>query len=535
MSTDPSLPRIHLPKLLADAVDTEITAWQTSAKVERIWKRDSGVWTGSDEEKWLGWLDSPEKTLRDLSALKNLRDDAKSFSHVLVFGMGGSSLGPEVLGRTLHARLHTIDSTDPAQVLAVESAHDPEKTLYINSSKSGGTLETRILGQYFLARAKLKLGDKAGSHFIAVTDPGSALEKTAREEGFRHIFLGEPSIGGRYSVLSPFGLVPAAAADIDIEEILQSASKMAKACREPGADNPGLLMGAILGVATRQGRDKVTISTSPGISLLGAWIEQIIAESTGKQGKGIIPIDGEKLDAPQTYGDDRLFIDIAIDGDLTRNPLLDALEKAGQPVIRLIMHDTGALGGEFFRWAFATAVAGAVIGINPFDQPDVEAAKIKTRAVMEKGGMAKAQPATMISSELIRDFLSDMKARDYAALLAYVAQSERNAAPLERARLLIRDKKHCATSLGFGPRFQHSTGQLFKGGPASGHFIFFTADPVVELPVPGEGYSFGSVIRAQAEGDMEVLRERGRKLLHIHLGSDIEGNLAKFIEAVKGT
>ncbi len=373
--------------MVADSLES----WRHDGNVRRLWAGDARLWTGSDEAKWLGWLGIAGEQQKRIGALSSLADDIRraDFTHVLLLGMGGSSLGPEVFAETFGRQdgapeLLVLDSTDPAQIRTVESKIDPARTLFIVSSKSGSTLEPNILKQYFFECAKRAVGaDKAGSRFIAITDPGSPLQKVAERDRFRHIAYGIPSIGGRYSVLSDFGLVPAAAMGLDIGRLLGATQTMVRSCAAnvPPADNPGVLLGTILGALGKAGRDKVTIVASPGIADFGAWLEQLLAESTGKQGKGLIPVDAEPLGPPDVYGTDRLFVYVRLssEADAMQDDAVAALERAGQPVVRIAVTDRYHIGQEFFRWEFATAVAGSILGIDPFDQPDVEASKVKTR------------------------------------------------------------------------------------------------------------------------------------------------------------
>jgi transaldolase/glucose-6-phosphate isomerase len=377
---------LKLGNHIGKAVDSATEEWRASAKIRRLWRRDKSVWTGTDEDKWLGWLDGPARA--DIADYEDFAQRVKrqNFTDAVVLGMGGSSLGPEVLAETFAKKsgfpqLHVLDSTDPAQVRSMESAVDIARTLFIVSSKSGGTTEPNAMKDYFFDRVAAAIGaDNAGHRFVAVTDPGSSLEKIAAKQGFARIFHGEPSIGGRYSVLSPFGLVPAAAAGINVRTLIKHTLAMVRSCGAdvPPHENPGVQLGLAMGVAGLEGRDKVTISASNKIADFGAWAEQLIAESTGKQGKGLIPIDGEPLADPEIYGNDRFFIDIRTDGDNDRahDEKLDALERAGHPVVRIVMRSIDHLGQEFFRFEMATAIAGSILGINPFNQPDVEAAKV---------------------------------------------------------------------------------------------------------------------------------------------------------------
>jgi len=542
--------------------------WRAEGKGRRLWKRDASVWTSHDEAKWLGWLDAVQREQEELPLYWRFADAVKraKFTDAVVLGMGGSSLGPEVLATTFKQvkgfpKLHILDSTDPAQVRRVEKSINLTRTLFIVSSKSGGTTEPNALMDYFFARVEKVSGQKPGVHFIAVTDPGSSLEKVARERNFIHVFHGEPSIGGRYSVISPFGLVPAAAAGIGLEKFLESAGAMAHACGAdvPPHENPGIQLGLALGAAARAGRDKVTLSASPQIADFGAWTEQLIAESTGKNGRALIPLADEPLGKPDVYGDDRVFVDLALKGDTSREPALKALEQAGHPVIRIAVTDVAHIGQEFFRFEMATAVAGSVIGVNPFDQPDVEAAKVKTReltAAFEKSGELPQEEPLVTDGNLavytdrnnadvlreagadgtveswLKAHFSRIESGDYAALLAYIDHNDKDIAALQKARLAIRDTKRVATCVGFGPRFQHSTGQAYKGGPNTGVFVQITADDAKDLPVPGQTASFGIIKAAQARGDFDVLTERDRRALRLHIKGDVSKGLAAINSAV---
>jgi transaldolase / glucose-6-phosphate isomerase len=533
--------------------------------VKRLWDRDAGLWTGDDESKWLGWLDIVDEQLAQQDQLQKLAKEIQSrgFDDVLLLGMGGSSLCPEVLrmtfGRIPHyPTLHVLDSTDPAQVKSFEHQIDIAKTLFIVSSKSGSTLEPNIFKQYFFKRCEQAVGaTKVGSHFIAITDPGSKLEQVAESDRFLHVFFGRPSIGGRYSALSNFGMVPAAVMGLDTKKFLTRAQEMARECA--GAvveENPGAMLGIILGTAAKAGRDKVTIITSPAISDLGAWLEQLLAESTGKVGKGIIPVDRERLGVPEVYGNDRVFVYVRLENgaDPTQEAKLAAIQKAGHPVVRIGMADTYDLGAEFFRWEIATAVAGAIIGINAFNQPDVEASKVATRSLTseyEKNGSLPAEKPILEDSGVklftdeknaadlaqaagsdnslagyLKAHLNRIHAGDYFAVLGYIQMNAEHEETLQMLRHAVRDKKKVATCLGFGPRFLHSTGQAYKGGPNSGVFLQITCDDAVVLPVPGQKYTFGVVKAAQARGDFQVLAERGRRALRVHLGSNLKAGLA---------
>jgi transaldolase/glucose-6-phosphate isomerase len=557
---------------LKSAFDDEMENWRKNGRIRRLWAGDKSLWTGTDEDKWVGWLHIVEEELADVARLQGFAEEIKKrgFTNLVLLGMGGSSLGPEVMAETFGRqsgwpRFHMLDSTDPAQIRAIERAVDLGNALFIVSSKSGSTLEPNIFMEYFFDRVGAVRGkEKAGEQFVAVTDPGSSLEGRARQLGFAHIFHGVTSIGGRYSVLSKFGLVVAAAMGIDVKRFLETTQPMERACGAdvPPAENPGVQLGIAMGVASnRFGRDKVTIIASPGIADLGAWLEQLLAESTGKRGRGLIPLAGEPLATPECYGSDRFFAYLELDGstDPSQQQAMDALEQAGHPVARIRVKDIWHIGQEFFRWEIATAVAGAIVGIDPFDQPDVEASKDKTRALTQdyershrlpaeapmfrKNGLALyADPRNAAElgrhntlSGYLRSHFSRVhggtKAGDYVALLAYVQRDEACTQSLTGMRTRIRDKTRAATCLGFGPRFQHSTGQAYKGGPNSGVFLQITCDDPVDIEVPGHSYSFGVVKAAQASGDLDVLVERGRRALRVHL-KNVDTGLSELARAV---
>ena len=559
---------IKLPAGLEKTVAASLESWRRDGNVRRLWAGDAGLWTGSDEAKWLGWLDIVEQQQKRTTPLSKLADDIQrqGFSHIVLLGMGGSSLGPEVFAKTFgrqkgHPELLVLDSTDPAQIRTIESKIDPASTLFIVSSKSGSTLEPNILKQYFFACAQRAVGaDEAGSRFIAITDPGSSLQTIAERDRFRHIAFGVPGIGGRYSVLSDFGLVPAAAMGLDNGRLLDSARMMVRSCAAevPPADNPGVVLGTVLGVLGKAGRDKVTIVASPGIADFGAWLEQLLAESTGKQGRGLIPVDAEPPGSPDVYGQDRLFVYLRLssEADANQDEAIAAIEQAGHPVVRITIADRYHVGQEFFRWEFATAVAGAILGINPFDQPDVEASKDKTReltaayersgtlppetALFEESGLtlfadeknAKAFTKASTLADTLAAHFARLRDGDYCALLAYVERNKRHRDTLQDIRLLIRDRKRVATCLGFGPRFLHSTGQAYKGGPNTGVFLQITCDDPPDVQVPDRKYTFGVVMAAEARGDFQVLAERGRRVLRVHLGAHVAGGLTILKEAI---
>ena len=559
--------RYSLPAAENRALEGALADWDRNNATARLWRHDPTLWTNTDESKWMGWLDIVSEQLGSLQRLLDLQQEvrATAFTHALLLGMGGSSLCPEVTALTYgpqpgYPALHVLDSTDPAQIRAVESSVDLARTLFIVSSKSGSTLEPNIFLQYFFDRVQ-ELGGKeaAARQFIAITDPGSKLEQVAQRDHFYRVFHGVPSIGGRYSALSSFGTVPMAVAGLDLRRFLQNADQMVQACRPaaPARENPGVLLGAILGAVAKLGRDKITIFASPGIFDLGAWLEQLLAESTGKNGKGLVPVDREPVAAPDAYGTDRIFIYLHLGSApyKIQDEAIEKLERAGQPVVRIELADTYGLGQEYFRWEIATAVAGSIIGINPFDQPDVEASKVATRALTseyeQKGSLPTEQPvfdeagiriftdapnwnaARGDSLEaVLRAHLRRLDAGDYFALLAYIAMDREHEDLLQTIRGRVFAATKNATCLGFGPRFLHSTGQAYKGGPNTGVFLQITCDDARDLQVPGQKYSFGIVKAAQARGDFAVLLERKRRALRVHLPADVTAGLRRLDSAV---
>ncbi len=551
----------------------EIEAWRKDGSIRRLWSADAALWTNTDEAQWDGWLHVVDDSVGDGATLHQIADlvHHSRFTDVVLLGMGGSSLGPQVVSEVLGEQpdaphFHMLDSTDPRQIADLEQAITLDRTLFICSSKSGSTLEPNIFTDYFWSRLGETLGkDVVPDHFVAVTDPGSSLELRATQEGWAAIFHGVPSIGGRYSVLSNFGRVPAAAIGIDVADLERRALLMVRACGSdvPPAQNPGVQLGVALGVAARSlGRDKVTIVASPDIAPIGAWLEQLLAESTGKHGRGLIPVADEPLGPPEVYGNDRLFAYVELAGSTNddHRAALAALTAAGHPVVKLTINSPADIGQEFFRWEIAVAVAGSIIGINPFDQPDVEASKIKTRALTdayEQGDPAPVETPVFAADGIalyadpdnaaalgkhatITDYLRAHFARiepgDYVALLAYIDRTALATAQLTALRTQIRDTTRAATCVGFGPRFQHSTGQAYKGGPNTGVFVQITCDDAHDIAVPGHRYSFGMVKAAQAAGDLAVLVERGRRAIRIHLDDPIAGlpRLAEAIEAALG-
>jgi glucose-6-phosphate isomerase len=561
--------RFALPNELRDAVNQAIADWISNNKVARFWQKEAGLWTNDGEQNWLGWLDIVERQQKNQAAFAALAADvqASGFKSVLLLGMGGSSLCPEVLAVTFGQQagfpaLHIVDSTDPAQAQAARDKVDLAETLVIVASKSGSTLEPNILKQYFFEEMQKAVGaQKAGSHFLAITDPGSKMEQVAQNDGFWKIFYGDPTIGGRFSALSNFGVVAAAVAGLDTNKLLSEAAKAVVEAKLDPATNPAVMLGLTLGTAANAGRDKLTIFTSPEICDLGAWLEQLIAESTGKQGKGITPVDREKLAAADTYGHDRIFVYLRYAGtaDASQNAGVAALEAAGHPVISIVISDIYEIFGQFFIWEVAAAVAGSVMGINPFNQPDVESAKIETRALTEAyeqtGKLAVREPvlvdgnigiyatdtyaATLKAGTpdqslvgYLRAHLNQIHEDDYFAVLAYLPMFPEYESILQSLRHKVRDKKRVATCLGFGPRFLHSTGQDYKGGPNSGVFLQITADHAVDVAIPGQKLTFGVVIDAQAAGDLAVLESRGRRALRVHLGADVSAGLKTLATAI---
>jgi transaldolase/glucose-6-phosphate isomerase len=552
-----------LPEALQKSVDTAAKEWAASGKLRDLWAGEASVWTGGDEGHWLGWLKVVDAVTAELPKLKAFQDKVKAggFTDILLLGMGGSSLGPEVLAETFGKQsgfptLHILDSTDPAQIKALQAKLDLTKTLCIVSSKSGSTLEPNIFKAYFWDETTKAVGGWAGKHFVAVTDPGSKMQKVAEDDRFGDIFFGDKTIGGRYSVLSNFGMVPAAAMGLDLDAFTQATSLMVRSCASgtPPAANPGAKLGFILGEAAKAGRDKVTIFATPGLSDVGAWLEQLLAESTGKIGKGIVPVDGEPIGAPGVYGADRVFAYLKLAGESGPDAEIEALAAAGHPVVTIEVGTPMQVGQMFFLWEFATAVAGSLIGIDPFDQPDVEASKIETKKLMDAYSASGSLPAESPFAEgdgmklfadaagakaLGSDVAGAIKAQfgrvgpgDYVALLAYVDRTPAAIEALTSLRKMIRDKKHVATCVGFGPRFLHSTGQVYKGGPNSGVVLQITAEHPDDLAVPGETYSFGTVIAAQARGDFDVLAERGRRAVRVHLGADVAAGLKALTEMI---
>ena len=562
-----------LPSSLVAALNGVVTDWEDGVRLARLWAGDARLWTGADEGAWLGWLrvttdhlQMPDRLARVSPA--RLADD---FDDALLLGMGGSSLCPDVLRESFDQvpgapRLQVLDSTDPDQVRSCEERLTLDRTLVIVSSKSGTTLETHLLFQYFFSRIQASVAPgRAGERFVAITDPGSELEELATERRFRAVFHGASSIGGRYSALSNFGMVPASVIGIDIGTLLRRADDMRGQCDEhvPVRVNPGAMLGLTLGAAAQAGCDKLTFVASPTVARFGDWVEQLVAESTGKEGRGVILVTGETLSEPDRYGRDRIFVYLRDEQgiDPRHDTALDRLAEAGHPVLRISMRDRYDLGAEFFRWEFATSVLGAVLRINPFDQPGVEASKLEARKLTQAFEIAGALPteaplaadqssgiavyADAANEEavgrrgsssvagIVAAHCDRLSEGDYFAVLAYIEMSEAYMMQLQELRHSVRDATGHATCIGFGPRYLHSTGQMHKGGPNTGVFLQITCEDAADIAVPEHAYTFGVVKAAQARGDLTVLGLRGRKAIRLHIAGDVGEGLRSITEMVK--
>jgi glucose-6-phosphate isomerase len=463
-----------------------------------------------------------EPSLPDLARFA--REATGGTDRVVVLGMGGSSLAPLVFADSFGRRpgyplLEVLDSTEPSAVLEVADGGDPRRTVFVVSSKSGSTLEPNIFFDYFYGRVEREAGLKAGERFVIITDPGSPLEAEAARRKVRRVFPGDPKIGGRYSALSNFGIVPAALAGADVAQMLRRARKMAERCRTEGEENPGLRLGAAIGTAALAGRDKLTFFVGSPVTRFGMWIEQLVAESTGKGGKGILPVEGESPGPLSVYGEDRFFAGIERAGEREMERSIEPLSRAGHPSAHFEIEDALDLGAEMFRWEFATAVAGKLLGINPFDQPNVQEAKDRTNEILEKESGTGREPTagSEMDEAAIRSLIESLRPGDYFAITAYISSTGENERALNRIRMKVRDAKKVATTVGFGPRFLHSTGQLHKGGPDTGVFLQITAESRAAVPIPGRPYGFEDVVAAQAAGDLAALRSRGRRALRVHL------------------
>ncbi len=505
----------------------------SSHTIERIWTRDHTLWKPSPTEidnrlGWLTVLDHMQDGLAELRSFEQAAREAR-ITDVVLLGMGGSSLGPEVLRCTFGSakgfpKLWVLDSTVPGWVRQVTKAIQPARTLFLLASKSGGTIEVMSLFAHFWELVRRTKGNRGGAQFVAITDPGTGLEELARERGFWRTFTNQPDIGGRYSVLSYFGLVPAALLGLDVSKLLSRALAMREACRHTThpKDNPGAALGGMMAAMAMAGRDKVTLLTSPALNSFGLWVEQLLAESTGKEGTGIVPVAGEPLASPTAYGADRLFVTLRLKGD--RNAALDrsiiTLQRAGHPVFRLNLADRYDLGGEFFRWEFATAVAGHALGIHPFDQPNVQESKDNTGRVLkevETQGRFPSLPM-LTPKQALTQLLEQATPNRYLAILAYTTPSPQLDASIRALRKAVMLRHHIATTAGYGPRYLHSTGQLHKGGPNSGLFLELVDSMKPDLPVPGKFYSFGTLAQAQAVGDLQSLQTHQRPAVRIALG-----------------
>ncbi len=558
--------RLHLDLAAStDTVEDSVRGQSTAEVARRIWDRDADLWKPGDAEHAkiigdrLGWLDVTEAMREALPRLIGLTDDVQKagFRNCVLLGMGGSSLCPEVLRSSFGSaagqpELHVLDTTDPAAIAQLTDSLEPRTTLFIVASKSGTTLETLSHLAHFWEWITAHGSLAAGEHFICITDPGSSLGQTARERKFRHLFENPPDIGGRYSALSFFGLVPAAVIGIDVEEFLDRAEQMRRQCR-PGVPpdlNPGLTLGTVLGLLQSSGRDKVTILAPPRIAAFSLWAEQLIAESSGKEGKGLIPIGDEPIGEPAAYGDDRILTVLRVrEDDTDFDTEVGALRTAGIPEVAMQLDDLLDLAAQFFQWEFATAVAGAALGIDPFDEPNVKESKDNTRKALDayqRNGSLAGESATASGDGIAvfgapgnRDidgaltaFLSQARPRDYVALMAYVTPNSENEAALQRLRAAIRDEHRVATTLGFGPRFLHSTGQLHKGGPDTGLYIQITTDDAVDVPIPGQPFTFSILKQAQAQGDLQSLRDHGRRVIRLHIGGDLAVGLSRLTDSV---
>jgi len=551
-----------------EGIAATLAALSKKRIIERIWKKDWTVWKNEPKEvaNRLGWLISPQRAWKALPRIDRFVREVRQnhYTHALLLGMGGSSLAPLVLSSTFKTKpgcldLIILDSTVPTAVLEVSRRLDPAKTLFIISSKSGTTTETQSFLNFFWNRTAECLGeDRAGEHSIAITDEGTALAEEARRLRFRSLFLGDPDIGGRFSALSSFGLVPGSLKGINLPQLLKSAEGMAQQCRETAdlCANPGACLGAILGVMTQKGRDKVTFLLSPRLRAFGLWLEQLIAESTGKEGKGIIPVEGEPPGPPGVYGPDRFFIDIRLRGDISNEDALRRLKRAGFPVLSLHVPSAGHLGGQFFLWEFAAAVAGHILGVNPFDQPNVDLTKMKTQDFLEayrKSGILPEEKPRVVEdgirlfsdvkvstlAEGLKKFFDQARPGDYIAIQAFLSPEAPATQALQKLRTLLRDKTGLAVTIGFGPRFLHSTGQLHKGDGGGGLFIQIIAETPEDIAVPDTPGSpralltFGVLSAAQARGDCEALKSAGRRLIRFHLSAEVKKGLNKIISAVK--
>jgi transaldolase / glucose-6-phosphate isomerase len=541
----------------AAVVESALAEMAEAEVLERIWGHDYFVWQTepTDIANRLGWLESPAVMRRHLDRILDFVDEVRNagYTHVLLLGMGGSSLAPEVFSTIFgpvagYLKLEVLDSTEPGAVLAYERKLDLAKTLFIVSSKSGGTTETLSFFRYFYEAVSRVVGkERAGDHFIAITDPGTKLVTLAENHNFRAIFRNDPTIGGRYSALSYFGLVPAGLAGVDLARLLDSTLSLTFSCTARGGSpscslagsNLSAQLGAIMAEMVKVGRDKLTLVATPKLVPFGDWVEQLIAESTGKSGTGVLPVVGEPLGSPEVYGDDRVFVYMKLGNDDSAGEALSALKEAGHPVVTLTLDDVYDLGEQLMIWGLAVPIAGHRLGIHPFNQPNVEAAKVQARRLLDayrEEGELPEEEAEPAEAHVLHDFLAQAAPGDYIALQAYVTPNEETTAALQELRVRLRDRYKLATTIGYGPRYLHSTGQLHKGDAGKGLFVQFTAEPVETAWIPNESgtenaasrqVSFDVLVRAQALGDRQALVDAGRRVIHFRLSQDVVADLRK--------
>jgi len=557
---------------LATEVNATISSMTEKQIAKHLFDKDPTLWKKDPEQirdisERLGWLTLPDNFTKNVDDINSfsIEIEDEGYTHTVLLGMGGSSLCSEVARETFgtakgYLQLLVLDNTDPAAILEIENNINIDKTLFIVASKSGNTEETLSFFRYFYSQLEKKKKESPGNNFIAITDPGTPLVKIAEQYQFRKVFLNQPDLGGRYSVLSDFGLVPMALMGIDIGALLSSAKQMEDSCKSESTGNPGISLGVVLGICQHHGRDKVTFVLSSSINSFGYWVEQLLAESTGKEGRGLIPVNGEQPGSPEVYGNDRIFIHMYIptDNNESDEKKLNALETSGHPVVRIKVANKIALGGEYYRWEMATAVAGIIMGINAFDQPNVEESKENTRQLLsgwvKQGAFKKADPilnkdnisiyagkkARQIPSknydspgEFVWGFTILAKPNDYVALLPYFLMTDSRTKMLQTWRMQMRNGLKTATTLLNGPRYLHSTGQLHKGGPDTGLYIILIGDEQQDLAIPGEKFGFSILHQAQALGDFRSLDDKGRRVIRVHLGKDIDAGLSELWQSIQ--